>query len=251
MNIFGYETSLSFIPEFLLKHFFYRDLQDLAPQNKGLFTSTPMCNNQILSQIRAGKAHWLRGDIDTFEPTGIRFTQRHKGVPPGGPGTKELIESDIIILATGFKRPDPHFLPKKVFEQPYAPPAWYLQTFPPEYPKVCAINSMYTNALGTVGHVHIGLYTRTLLMFLLDPNTAPSSREMKRWIDTTRWLKQRAPGRAFDFFTYSEMILWFVECILWKPQRWSWAAFVFLGWGKNGRVGGKKTNSVNGINGVN
>lgn len=234
LNIFGYETSLSFIPEFLLRHFFYRDLQDLAPPHKGLFTSTPMCNDQILAQIRAGKARWLRGDIINFEPDGIIFNHRDRGVP-GGPGRRELIRGDIVVLATGFSRPDPHFLPDEVFEPPYAPPAWYLQTFPPEYPRICAINSMYINAIGTVGHVHIGIYTRTLLMFLLDPSTTPTPKEMKRWIDWTRWFKQRAPSAAFDFFTYSEMMMWFVECVAWKPQRWRWAAFVFLGWGRTGK----------------
>lgn len=235
MNIFGYETSLSFIPEFLLRHFFYRDLQDIAPPKKGLFTSTPMCNDQILTQIRAGKASWLRGDIESFETDGIVFNHRDRGVPSGGPGSKELIHGDIIILATGFTRPDPHFLPDVVFQRPYAPPAWYLQTFPPEYPKICAINSMYINAIGTVGHIHIGLYTRTLLMFLLDPRTKPTPKDMKRWIDFTRWIKERAPNNAFDFFTYSEMMLWILECMLLKPQRWKWMIFVLFGWGNTSR----------------
>jgi len=231
MNLFGYETSLSFIPEWFLRHFFYRDLQSIAPARKGLYTGTPMCNDQILSQIRAGRAHWLRGDIAQFEENGILFHHRDAGVPPGGPSAHtELINGDIVVLATGFTRPDPHFLPPVVFQSPYAPPAWYLQTFPPEFPRLCAINSMYVNAIGTVGHVHIGVYTRTLLMFLFDPDTTPRPEEMKRWIDVTRWLKQRAPTRAFDFFTYSEMLLWLIECVLWKPSRWKWAPFVFFGW---------------------
>ena len=33
-NIFGQETVFSWIPETLLRKFFYRDLQDLAPQSK-------------------------------------------------------------------------------------------------------------------------------------------------------------------------------------------------------------------------
>jgi hypothetical protein len=156
---------------------------------------------------------------------------RDRGVPPGGPGLKKLIDGEIIVLATSFRRPDPHFMPEEVYKPPYAPPAWHLQTFPPEYPRVCAINSMYINALGTVGHVHIGWYTRTLLMFLVDPSTMPKPEEMKRWVDFTRFLKARSPKKAFDLFTYSEMILWFVECLLWKSQRWSWAIFIFLGWG--------------------
>lgn len=232
LNVFGYETFLSFIPEFILRHFFYRDLADLAPAHKGLFTATPMCNDQILDQIRAGKARWLRGDIEEFGRTGMQFNHREQGVPAGGPGKRMLVKGDIFVYATGFKRPDAHFLPDAVFEPPYAPPAWYLQTFPPEYAEICAINSMYVNALGTVGHAHIGIYTRILLMFLLEVQTKPSSKQMKRWIDITRWIKHRAPSAAFDFFTYSEMMLWMVECVASKPSRWKWLSFVFLGWGK-------------------
>lgn len=107
MNIFDYETSLSFIPEFLLRHLFYPDLQDIAPPEKGLFTGKPMCNDQLLTQIRAGKASWLRGDIESFESDGIVFNHRDRGVPSGGPGRKELIHGDVVVLATGFTRPDP------------------------------------------------------------------------------------------------------------------------------------------------
>ncbi len=85
-NIFGQETIFSWIPESLLRIFFYRDLDDLAPQSEGLFTETPMVNSDIFQQIRAGKAEWLRGDILGFTENGIRFNHRSKGVPKGGPG---------------------------------------------------------------------------------------------------------------------------------------------------------------------
>ena len=46
MNIFGQETSLSWIPEWLLHKLFYRDMQDIAPSS-GLFTQTPMANSEL------------------------------------------------------------------------------------------------------------------------------------------------------------------------------------------------------------
>ena len=201
MNVFGYESSLSWIPEYLLRHFFYRDLKDLAPAKKGLFTSTPMCNNDVLEQIRQGKAEWLRGDPEEFSEHGIYMNRRQQGVPKGGPGSRTLVTGDVAIYATGFKRPDLTFLPDQVFSEPYHPPAWFLQTFPPGYSSICAINSTYVNAIGTVGHIHIGIYTRLLLMFLLDPSTNPTEKAMKRWINFTRRVKSRAPSKAFDFFT--------------------------------------------------
>lgn len=54
---------------------------------------------------------------------------------------------------------------------------------------------------------------------------------MKKWIDMTRYIKFRAPTGAFDFFTYSELIYWFVFCIVINPFRWKWAPFVFSGVG--------------------
>ena len=126
-NIFGQETIFSWIPESLLRIFFYRDLDDLAPQSQGLFTETPMVNSDIFHQIRAGKAEWLRGDILGFTENGIRFNHRTKGVPKGGPGRESVVEGDMVIMATGFSRPSLAFLPNEVFKEPYAPPSWYLQ----------------------------------------------------------------------------------------------------------------------------
>ncbi|KAK5167813.1 uncharacterized protein LTR77_007512 [Saxophila tyrrhenica] len=236
LNIFGSETPLSWIPENLLRLFFYRDLSDLSPprgSSKGLFTETPMVNNAVFDQIRSGRASWLRGDIKHFSPDGkgITFNHRSQGVPKGGPGREELIEGDLCILATGYERPSLSFLPSECFEEKYEPPNWYLQTFPPKHMDVCANNCTYVNAIGTVGNYHIGIYTRFLLMFLVDPLARPNERLMKLWIDFTRWIKRRAPGGAFEFFTYAELLYWFVFVIVINPFRWKWAAFVLFGIG--------------------
>ncbi|KAL8944888.1 MAG: hypothetical protein Q9216_000178 [Gyalolechia sp. 2 TL-2023] len=133
LNIFGQETIFSWIPETLLKRLFYRDLEDLAPDSEGLFTETPMVNSDIFHQIRAHKAEWLRGDVIGFTRNGIRFRQRAKGVPKGGPGREIEVKGDMVIMATGYQRPSLSFLPDEVFEEPYQPPKWYLQVFPPEH----------------------------------------------------------------------------------------------------------------------
>ena len=230
-NIFGQETAASWIPEWLLHKLFYRDLEDIAPTG-GLYTQTPMANSELFDQIREGKARWIRGDIVTVEEEGILFNHRSKGVPKGGPGREKLINGDVIIMATGFKRPSLNFLPEEVFEEPYAPPDWYLQVFPPKYTSICANNCTYVDAIGTVGNMHIGIYTRFLLMFLVDPLTRPTEGRMKTWIDFTRFMKRFSPTGAFDFFTYAELIYWYVFCILVNPFRWKWAPFVFFGVGR-------------------
>ncbi|GME42824.1 putative pyridine nucleotide-disulfide oxidoreductase class-2 protein [Neofusicoccum parvum] len=233
-NIFGQETIFSWIPEGLLRLFFYRDLKDLAPPqgSKGIFEETPMVNNDVLELVRSKKAEWYRGDIVGFEENGIRFNHRSQGTPKGGPGRESVVEADICILATGYQRPSLGFLPDDCFEEPYEPPNWYLQVFPPGHMDICANNCTYVNAIGTVGNYHIGIYTRFLLMYLVDPLTRPQERWMKRWIDMTRWIKSKAPTGAFDFFTYSELLYWFIFTIAINPFRWKWAFFVLFGIGK-------------------
>lgn len=230
-NIFGQETIFSWIPELLLKRFFYRDLEDIAPYNKGIFMDTPMVNSDVMDKMRSGEAEWVRCDIDQIEERGVRVNRRVKGVPPGGPGREDLIKADMIVLATGFKRPSLSFLPKDSFEEPYGAPNWYLQTFPPSHPSVSAINCTYLSAIGTVGNWHIGIYTRILLMFLVDPLTRPNPFWMERWIDMTKVLKAKSPTGAFDFFTYLELVWWFAFCVAFNPFRWKWAFFVFFGLG--------------------
>lgn len=231
MNVFGQETFLSWIPELLLRKMFYRDLEDLAPANKGIFTDTPMVNSDIMDKLRSKKAEWVRCDIEGFTEDGVKVNRRAKGVPTGGPGQKKLIKGDVVVMATGFERPKLDFLPETCYEDPYNPPNWYLQTFPPNHPSISCINCTYTNAIGTVGNWHIGIYTRILLMFLVDPLTRPRPFWMKRWIDMTRLLKMASPVGPFEFFTYLELIWWFSFCVAFNPFRWKWALFVFFGIG--------------------
>ena len=192
---------------------------------------TPMVNSDVMQKLRDGDAEWVRGDIQGFKENGVLMNRRAKGVPKGGPGHEELVEADMVIMATGFKRPSLSFLPDDCFQDPYEPPNWYLQTFPPQHPSVSAINCTYVSAIGSVGNWHIGIYTRILLMFLVDPLTRPSPTWMKRWIDMTKLFKRSSPTGAFDFFTYLELVWWFVFCVCINPFRWKWAVFVFTGVG--------------------
>ena len=89
LNILGSETIFSWIPETLLRKFFYRDLEDIAPHDKGIFTDTPMVNSDVMDQMRNGDAEWVRGDIEGFTDRGVIMNRRERGVKPGGPGRKE------------------------------------------------------------------------------------------------------------------------------------------------------------------
>jgi hypothetical protein len=69
-----------------------------------------------------------------------------------------------------------------------------MQVFPPTHMDICANNCTYVNGIGAVGNFHIGIYTRFLLMYLVDPLARPQEAWMKRWIDMTSWIKSKAPG---------------------------------------------------------
>jgi hypothetical protein len=140
-----------------------------------------MLNDQVLDLVRSGKASWLRGDILDYDKSGkgIKFNKRARN----SLGSEKLIEADIIIMATRYKRPSLEFLPDEVFNEPYELPDGYLQVFPSDYPSICANNCTHVNAIGTVGNYHIGIYTRFLLMYLVDPLARPRPWWMKRWID--------------------------------------------------------------------
>jgi hypothetical protein len=66
LNILGCETIFSWIPESILRLFFYRDLYDMSPpskNSKGIFEETLMVNDEVFDLMRSSKASWLRGDI--------------------------------------------------------------------------------------------------------------------------------------------------------------------------------------------
>jgi hypothetical protein len=47
---------------------------------------------------------------------------------------------------------------------------------------------------GTVGNWHIGIYTRFLLMYLVDPLARPKEPLVRMWINMVRFVKSKAPA---------------------------------------------------------
>ncbi|KAH7914898.1 hypothetical protein BJ138DRAFT_1055951 [Hygrophoropsis aurantiaca] len=157
--------------------------------------------------------------------------QKTKKQPPQEQSRVEDIRADIVILATGYKHPDLGFLPKDLFPEGYDRPNMYLQNFSTEDWSLLMTNSAYLNAIGTVGHVHIGIYTRILLTLLLDPNARPTPKDMKLWVDVVRFVKRGASGGALSFFTYMELTIWLLMFHVFRPDRLKWMIFIMQGWG--------------------
>ena len=154
---------------------------------------------------REGRVKWVRGDVAYFVEDGIHFLKRKSSDPKGTIGTPETVSGDVCILATGYTRPSLSFLPKLASTGTYRPPNWYLQTFPTENATICATNCTWKDGIGSVGGCHIGIYTRFLLVFLIDPKTRPTTRMMQAWVDFVHILKKPYAGGALSFVTSAEL----------------------------------------------
>ncbi|KAJ7633034.1 FAD/NAD(P)-binding domain-containing protein [Roridomyces roridus] len=229
---FGREMPLSFIWESFLKHWQYHGVEDLVPEDRGLFQDTPVVNSNFLPHVRSGACTYVRGDPIRLTSSGVRVNVRERGTKPESPGEEETIEADVVVFATGYEKPSIGFLEEdKLFPEGYERPDLYLQNFSTEDWSVLLTNSAYMSAIGTVGHFHIGIYTRILLTLLLDPDARPSSKDMKLWVDVVRFIKRGAKGGALGFFTYAELTIWLVTFHLLRPDRLKWLFFIMCGWG--------------------
>ncbi|KAJ7137806.1 FAD/NAD(P)-binding domain-containing protein [Mycena epipterygia] len=236
---FGREMPLSFLWESFLKHWQYHGVQDLVPAHSGLFEGTPVVNDEFLGHVRDGSCKYVRGDPIRLTSSGVLTNVRGRDSKPGSDGSEKTIDADIIVLATGFEKPKISFLDDSLFPEGYQRPDLYLQNFSTEDWSVLMTNSAYMSAIGTVGHFHIGIYTRILLTLLLDENARPSPKDMKLWVDVVRFIKRGAAGGPLGFFTYAELTIWLLMFHLLRPDRLRWLFFIMFGWGVHGK-GGKE-----------
>ncbi|KAL0948345.1 hypothetical protein HGRIS_010931 [Hohenbuehelia grisea] len=219
---FGRQMPLSFLWEGFLKHWHYHGAKDLVPADRGIFEGTPVVNDEFIPHVRAGRCVYVRGDPVRLTSKGVVVNQRPRGSKPKDEGEETLLEADIVVLATGFEKPDIDFLDKSLFPEGYERPNLYLQNFSTEDWSILTTNSAYQNAIGTVGHFHIGIYTRILLVLLMDQSARPTPKDMKLWVDVVRFIKRGAEGGALGFFTYAELTIWLLGFHLLRPDRLRW-----------------------------
>ncbi|KIJ06971.1 hypothetical protein PAXINDRAFT_91180, partial [Paxillus involutus ATCC 200175] len=232
---FGRDMPLRCVTDFLWERFLqcwhYYGVPALVP-TVPLFGGTPIVNDKFLDDVRSGKCVYVRGDTMRLTQNGVLVNTQ----PHNAPHLEE-IKADLIVLATGYKRPDIDFLPCELFPEGYEAsdallvPNLYLQNFSTEDWSVLMTNSAYENAIASAGHFHIGIYTRTLITFILDPVTAPTAKDMKLWVDAIRYLKRGASGGALGFFMYMELIIWLLLFYIIRPDRLRWMPFILAGWG--------------------
>ncbi|KAI9058979.1 FAD/NAD-P-binding domain-containing protein [Trametes sanguinea] len=228
---FGREMPLSFIWEKIVAWWNYRGASELVPARIGLFESTPVVNDEFVKIVKSGKCQYVRGDIVRFTRNAVRVKVRGREDKPGEGKEEKEYDGDVVVLATGFKKPELTFFKDNLFPEGYDRPNLYLQNFSTEDWSVLMTNSAYQNAIGTVGHFHIGIYMRILLVFLMDPDARPTPKDMKLWVDVIRFVKRGARGGALSFFTYMELTIWLLLFHIFRLDRLKWMFFIMQGWG--------------------
>ncbi|CCL98883.1 uncharacterized protein FIBRA_00890 [Fibroporia radiculosa] len=242
---FGREMPLSFLWEKIVTLWNYRGLEELTPARLGLFEGTPVVNDEFLNHVRVGRCQYIRGDTQGLTHGGVKVAVRGRMSRPGDKGDEREFPADIVVLATGFKKPKVDFLEEEyLFPEGYDRPNLYLQNFATEDWSVLMTNSSYINAIGTVGHFHIGIYTRILLTFLMDKNARPLPKDMKLWVDVLRFVKRGARGGALGFFTYMELTIWLLLFHILRLDRVKWLFFIMQGWGVLPEVEGGGTETL-------
>ncbi|KAF8881591.1 hypothetical protein BD779DRAFT_1545656 [Infundibulicybe gibba] len=142
---FGREMPLSFLWEWFIRQWHYRGVEDLVPK-KGIFEGTPVVNDDFLKHVRSGLCRYIRGEPVRLNGDGVVMRPRNSTDPKD----EQVINADVIVLATGFEKPDMGFLDKTLSSLMATRPDLYLQNFSTEDWSVLMTNSSYMNAIGTV-----------------------------------------------------------------------------------------------------
>ncbi|KAG5219475.1 FAD/NAD(P)-binding domain-containing protein [Salix suchowensis] len=107
-------------------------------------------NDEFLEHVRTGRCVYVRGDPVRCTKNGVVVNDRKRGMKLGDRGREIHLDADIIVLATGFEKPDISFLDDGLFPDGYERPDLYLQNFSTEDWSILMTNSAYQNAIGTV-----------------------------------------------------------------------------------------------------
>lgn len=136
------DNECSFFWEKFITAWNYHGVEDLTPAHLGLFQGTPvrlpfLCptfflrrslsdvcvrqvvNDEFLDHVRAGRCRYVRGDTQGLTHGGVKVSVRGRDSKPGDEGEETEFPADVVVLATGFKKPDVGFLPEDLFPESY------------------------------------------------------------------------------------------------------------------------------------
>ncbi|CAH7688361.1 hypothetical protein BY996DRAFT_4581794 [Phakopsora pachyrhizi] len=242
LNLAGRRTWFDWICEKLIEKFHYgRGLKFMVPnqaiQSKavkepsGLFDQTPIVNDIFLKLVEDRKVEYVQAEIVQIHENGVEIRARASSKS----SKTRIIPADIIVECTGYDRPEIKsqsiqdlFKNQDEKKVDYSPPNLFLGNITVHDWSCVMLNSAYVHGVGSVGHFHIGIFNRMLMMFLVDQATRPNCNEMKRWVDQKSQLK----NGSLCCYTYTEMMLWLIVFMVFNHNRLRWVIFVLFGFGK-------------------
>ncbi|KNC98359.1 uncharacterized protein SPPG_06067 [Spizellomyces punctatus DAOM BR117] len=258
-------VDFGYLYEGFLRRFWYgHELRGMTPK-RPFYASTPCLNPRFLQLIRTGKIRYVRGHIEAFDTTGVNVSVEWDSRSMIGkdsllPNQRRTVHlsSDVVCCATGFKHPELTFIDRKVWQgsnsnDEYKPPHLHLLMSSPSYPTLCFLNHTYVDGVATAAAFHTGMVTRTMLMYLLDTSTRPSTKEAADWISqrTAAISQKETSARHYGLFptgnrhkssggydrwkeeglrfmTYGEFCFWLIASLA-TVNRWHWLPYI-LGW---------------------
>ncbi|KAF8323346.1 FAD/NAD(P)-binding domain-containing protein [Clavulina sp. PMI_390] len=255
---------LSFIPEWVLKTFHYRDLECIAPPPEVKFyAGTPIVNDAFLEHIREGKVQYIRGDTAAYTPSGVHVNVRGViGVekstsggdpklvsrtfapssPPTSSSQHKTLSAPLIKGGSGIDAGQGGRFTTKGTEGEeqdisadivviatgfHQPPVDFL----PEdlFPEGYARPDLYLQNFSTEDWSVV--LTNAAYKSAIGTNARPLPDDLKLWVNIVKFLKRGSPGGALSFFTYMELTIWVVTFMFFRPERLKWAFFILFGWG--------------------
>lgn len=76
-------------------------------------------NDQFLRHVREKRVSYIHGDTLEIQKDGLRVNVRQRESKPGEPGEEKIFSADVIVFATGYKKPSIDFLPEDLFPEGY------------------------------------------------------------------------------------------------------------------------------------
>ncbi|KAH9818644.1 hypothetical protein DFH28DRAFT_1080569 [Melampsora americana] len=132
--------------------FYYRGAEQLLPTSKPLYFDTPIFNNNLWEHVRSKRLTYFTGQATGFKE----------------PAWNKFLPTDQLF-------------PRKEC----SPPNLYLINFSAVDPTLLMTNAAYDQGLASAGSVHIGMLTRMLMMFIVQPETAPKSMDYMLSVEKT------------------------------------------------------------------
>ncbi len=76
-------------------------------------------NDEFLRHVREKRVSYVHGDTLDIQKDGVRVNVRQHDSKPNDPGEEKIFRADVVIFATGYKKPSIDFLPKDLFPEGY------------------------------------------------------------------------------------------------------------------------------------